>query len=92
MKKLIPLQALLCFSAAFAQDQLITIYNEKNRFHDKLLEEYYQDLEVKKILANYNHQIVEATTERGKELIANITLKSTTHFHMSIYWIPSRRF
>ena len=63
------------FSAAFAQDQLTTIYNEKNRFHDELLEEYYQDLEVKKLLANYNHQIVEATTERGKELIEKYNIK-----------------
>ena len=75
MTKLIHLLALLCFSAAFAQDQLITIYNEKNRFHDELLEEYYQDLEVKKLLANYNHQIVEATTERGKELIEKYNIK-----------------
>ena len=68
MKKLISLIALLCFSAAFAQDQLITLYGDSNTLRHKLFDEYYQNKAVKKILASYKHQIVALNSEQGKAI------------------------
>lgn len=80
MKKLIPLLALLCSSAAFAQDQLITLYHEKSPLRHKLLDEYYQNEAVKKVLARYKHQIVALNSEQGKALLKKYQINTDFFF------------
>jgi len=80
MKKLIPLLALLCFSAAFAQDQLITLYHEKSPLRHKLFDEYYQNEAVKKVLGSYKHQVVALNSEQGKALLKKYQINTDFFF------------
>jgi hypothetical protein len=80
MTKLISLLALLCFSAAFAQDQLITLYHEKSPLRHKLLDEYYQNEAVKNVLGSYKHQVVALNSEQGKALLKKYQINTDFFF------------
>ncbi len=76
MNKLIALLFLLSFTFTNAQKKLITIYDKDCGYCQDLLNKTYQDKDVKKLLKNYEHQLVEANTSKGKEFIEKYAIDS----------------
>jgi hypothetical protein len=79
MKKTINILTLITFIFSIninAENKLITIYDNDCGFCHSLLNKTYQNEFVKEQLRNYEHQLFEANSIKGKEFIKNYNIKS----------------